>query len=135
MVAEGLVAFAADPVAARKSPLAEGYEHPDQVPDEAWLEYLRPVSGDIERARYFERMLAAMDPAELKGVDDLLRGLDVPTLVVWSTGEDAFGMEWGRRLRDLIPGARELVEVGGKLFYPEEYPEEIAAPLREHWGR
>jgi pimeloyl-ACP methyl ester carboxylesterase len=134
-LAQALVSFAADPAAARQSPLAASYEHPERVPDDAWMEYLRPLGADIERARYFERVLAAMDPAELKGVDDRLRGLDVPTLVAWSTGEGTFGIEWARRLCDLIPGARDLVEIEGKLFYPEERPEELVAQLRKHWGR
>lgn len=45
-------------------------------------------------------------------------------------------MEWAYRLRDLIPGVREVVEIdGGKLFFPEERPEKLAVQLRRHWGR
>ena len=57
-------------------------------------------------------------------------------LLVWGTAEEALGVEWAYRLRDLIPGAREVVEIdGGKLFFPEERPEELAVQLRRHWGR
>jgi pimeloyl-ACP methyl ester carboxylesterase len=127
---------AADPAAARMSPLATGYEHPDKVPDEVWREYLTPVGGTIERARAFERILAALDPAELEAAAGGLRRLDVPVLLVWGTAEEAFGVEWAYRLRDLIPGAREVVEIdGGKLFFPEERPDELAVQLRRHWGR
>jgi hypothetical protein len=32
--------------------------------------------------------------------------------------------------------ARQVVEIdGGKLFFPEERPEELAVQLRRHWGR
>jgi pimeloyl-ACP methyl ester carboxylesterase len=134
-VAPMLVQVAADLAAARESVLAGSFEHPGEVPDEAWREYLTPIGGDIERARYFERILAAIDPAELTGLNDQLRGLTVPTLVVWSKGGIAFGLEWAYRLRDLIPGAREVVEIEGPLFYPEERPAEIAQALRRHWSR
>jgi pimeloyl-ACP methyl ester carboxylesterase len=130
-----LLPLAADPAAARASMLAGSYEHPELIPDDVWREYLVPVGGDCERARYFEQILAAMYPAELEGVNDLLRGLEVPTLVVWSRGETAFGIESGRRLSELIPGARGLTKVEGKLFYPEERPEELVGALRRHWNR
>jgi pimeloyl-ACP methyl ester carboxylesterase len=135
-VAPLLPVAAADPAAARMSPLAAGYEQPDKVPDEVWREYLTPVGQTIERARIFERMLAGLDPAELAAVTGRLGRLDVPVLLVWGTADEALGLEWAYRLRDLIPGAREVVEIdGGKLFFPEERPDELAAQLRRHWGR
>jgi pimeloyl-ACP methyl ester carboxylesterase len=112
-IAPLLTVAAANPAAARMSPLATGYEHPGAVPDEVWREYLMPIGETIERARHFERMLTALDPAE-----------------------EALGVEWAYRLRDLIPGAQEVVEIdGGKLFFPEEQPEKLAVQLRRHWGR
>lgn len=134
-VAPIMAPLASDPSAARASVLAGSYEHPDQVPDDAWREYLMPVAGDMERARYFEKIVAAFDPAVMKGVNDLLGGLDVPTLIVWSRQEDTFGIEPAHQLRNLIPGAREVTEVEGKLFYPEERPEELVEALRRHWNR
>ena len=81
-------------------------------------------------------MLIALDPAELETVTPGLRHLDLPVLLVWGTAEEALGTEWAYRLRDLIPGAREVVEVdGGKLFFPEERPEQLAVQLRRHWAR
>jgi pimeloyl-ACP methyl ester carboxylesterase len=127
---------AADLAVARTSPLATGYEHPDKVPDEVWRAYLMPIGQTIERARLFERMLAGLDPAELEAVSGQLRRLNVPVLLVWGNADEALGIEWAYRLRDLIPGAREVVEIdGGKLFFPEERPEELAVQLRRHWGR
>ena len=126
-IAPLLTVAAANPAAARMSPLAVGYEHPDKVPDEVWREYLTPIGETIERARLFERMLTILDPAELEAVAGRLRHLDVPVLLVWGTAEEALGVEWAYRLRDLIPGAREVVEIdGGKLFFPEERPEKLA---------
>ena len=67
-IAPLLTVAAANPAAARMSPLATGYEHPGKVPDEVWREYLTPIGETIERARLFERMLTALDPAELEAV-------------------------------------------------------------------
>jgi pimeloyl-ACP methyl ester carboxylesterase len=134
-IAPLLTTAAVNPAAARMSPLATGYEHPDQVPDEVWREYLVPIGQTIERARLFERMLIALDPAELETVTPGLRHLDLPVLLVWGTAEEALGTEWAYRLRDLIPGARVVEIDGGKLFFPEERPEKLAVQLRRHWAR
>jgi pimeloyl-ACP methyl ester carboxylesterase len=72
----------------------------------------------------------------MKGVKDSLRDLRVPTLLVWGTADEFFGLAEAYELRDLIPGAREVAEIpGGKLFFPEEHPDELAAHLRRHWAR
>ena len=68
------------------------------------LEYLTPVGATIEPARIFERMLTALDPADLAAVAGRLRSLDVPVLLVWGTAEEAFGLEWAYRL---LRGPRE----------------------------
>ena len=51
---------------------------------------LHPGRGTIERARDFERLIAALDPAQMDAAAPL-RALDAPTLLVWGTGEAAFG--------------------------------------------
>jgi pimeloyl-ACP methyl ester carboxylesterase len=132
-VAELFVAIANDPASWRTSPLADGYEHPDRIPDEVWQSYFAP--GTIEHARDFERLMAGLDSAELAAVHDQLHALTVPTRLVWGTGYPPFGISWAHRLRDLIPGA-ELIEVdGAKVFFPEERPEDLVPHLRQLWGR
>lgn len=123
--------------AIRASALGAGFEHPDRIADEELLAYATPVAGTPERARHFERMLAALrDADDLKAVDDRLRALNVPTLLVWGTGDEAFGVEWAHRLKDTIPGVTKIVEVdGAKVFFPAERPDALVGPLRAHWGR
>jgi pimeloyl-ACP methyl ester carboxylesterase len=131
-----LPALAADPSAARTSPLAGGYEHPDKIGDDVWRAYLEPLVGTPERARNFERTLAALDSADLAAVGGALRTLRVPTLLVWGTGDDAFGLPFAYELLEMIPGAREVNEIeGARVFFPEERPEELVVHLRRHWGR
>lgn len=123
--------------AIRASALGAGFERPDRIADEELLAYAGPVAGTPERARHFERILAALrDADDLKAVDDRLRALNVPTLLVWGTGDEAFGIEWAHRLKDTIPGVTKIVEVdGAKVFFPAERPDELVGPLRAHWGR
>ncbi|MFZ0002557.1 MAG: hypothetical protein WAK76_23935, partial [Trebonia sp.] len=38
-------------------------------------------------------------------------------------------------LKDLIPGATDVVEIeGGRLFFPDERSEELVRSLRQHWA-
>ncbi|HEX3513447.1 MAG TPA: alpha/beta hydrolase [Trebonia sp.] len=136
MLAAGLAAIAADPAAWPASPLGAGFEHPELVPEDVWRSYVAVLGDTTERARDFERMVAALVPAEMDAVSQPLRALDAPTLLVWGTGDATFGVKWAYHLRDLIPGAREVVEVdGAKIFFPEERPDDLIPHLRRHWGR
>ncbi|HEY6495918.1 MAG TPA: alpha/beta hydrolase [Trebonia sp.] len=127
---------AADPSTWPSSPLAMGYEHPERIPEEVWRAYYTAAGGTTERALDFERLLTALDPADMTAIGEPLRALEVPTLIVWGTDESAFGLKWAYYLRDLIPGAREVVEVdGGKIFFPEERPADLVPQLRRHWDR
>ena len=135
-LATALTAIVDDPSGWRTSPLVAGYEHPENIPDEALREYLTPVGGTLDRARDFERMLAALDPKDLADVQDALRALDVPTLIVWGTADPAFGLKWAYQLRDTIAGAKEVIEVeGAKVFFPEERPGDLVPHLRRLWAR
>ena len=98
--------------------------------------YFTPLGETIDRARDFERALTAIDPADLSAAGPGLRALQVPTLLVWGTGDATFGIKWAYQLRDMIPGARDVIEVeGAKIFFPEERPGDLVPHLRRHWGR
>jgi pimeloyl-ACP methyl ester carboxylesterase len=130
------IAIAADPAAWEASPLGAGYQHPGEVPTDVRQAYLDASGGTGERARDFERLVAALDPADLEAVSGRLRALDVPTLLVWGTADTMFDVKWAYYLRDMIPGAREVVEIAdAKLFFPEERPGDLVPHLRRHWSR
>jgi pimeloyl-ACP methyl ester carboxylesterase len=131
-----MAGLAANPETWPANPLSALYQHPDQVPQEVWGDYLTGVGGTIERARDAERLIAAIDAADIEAVGAQLRAFTAPTLLVWGTGDAGFGIKWAHFLRDLIPGAREIVEVdGGKLFFPDERPADLVPHLRRFWGR
>src|SRR5690348_1202865 len=142
VLAPALAAVAANPEAWPTGPLAVGYEHPEKVPTEVWRAYLAP-SGDyrdndanMERARGFERLVATLDASDVDAVSRPLRALNAPTLLVWGTGDEVFGVKWAYHLRDMIPGAKEVIEIdGARLFFPEERPDDLVPHLRRHWDR
>src|SRR6185437_7358264 len=137
-LAPALAAVAANPEAWPTGPLAVGYEHPERVPTEVWRAYLAPGDDDanMKRARGFERLVAALDSSDIDAVGRSLRALNTPTLLAWGTGDETFGIKWAYHLRDMIPGAKEVIEIdGAKLFFPEERPDDLVPHLRRHWGR
>jgi pimeloyl-ACP methyl ester carboxylesterase len=128
--------LAATPATWPTHPLSMAYEHPESVPEDVWRDYLEGTGATVERAREFERLIAALDPADIEAVGGELRALQAPTLLVWGTADANFAVKWAYHLRDLIPGARDVIEVdGAKLFFPEERPADLVPHLRRHWGR
>jgi pimeloyl-ACP methyl ester carboxylesterase len=135
-IAPLVLAVTADPSAWRTSPVADGYEDPAGIPDDALRAYFTAIGGTQEAARYFELIMASLDPAELAAAGPALRSLDVPVLLVWGTGYPPFDVKWAYRLRDQMPAVREVIEIdGAKLLFPEERPEALVTALRRHWGR
>ncbi|MGH3193051.1 MAG: alpha/beta fold hydrolase [Streptosporangiaceae bacterium] len=131
-----MAGLAADPETWPTNPLSVGYQYPDRVPQDAWRDYLTGIAGTIERAREGERLVASLDAADIEAAGGQLRALKVPTLLVWGTADTNFAVTWAYHLRDLIPGAREVVEIeGAKLFFPEERSEDLVPHLRRLWDR
>jgi pimeloyl-ACP methyl ester carboxylesterase len=135
-LAESMVATFNAPGTWATSPLAFAFEDPAAVPQDAWRAFFAPIAATIDRARAFERSIAAIDAADLSAVSGALRTLEVPTLLVWGTADEAFGLKWAYQLRDMIPGARDVIEVdGAKTFFPFERPDDLAEHLRNFWAR
>ena len=83
--AAGSPAIAADPAAWPTSPLAWPTQHPERVPEEVWRDYLTGSAGPSERARDFERMIAALDAGRPGRRQRAAARADAPTLLVWGT--------------------------------------------------
>jgi len=125
----------ADLAAARAAVFAMGYEDPEFLTLEMVRAFLEPVIGTPERALQFERMLSLLEPSDLLAAEPALSKLDVPTLVVWGTGDEFFELRWAYWLRDTIPGVTDVIEIpGAKLFFPHERARELAAHLQRHWA-
>jgi pimeloyl-ACP methyl ester carboxylesterase len=87
--------------------------------------------ADPHRRAKTRRFLAGqLDPANHRATAEALAGLrafDHPTLIVWGEDDPHFGPDWGRRLREEIPGAErlELLPDTGHLLM-EERPDDLA---------
>ena len=124
--------LAGDPRRARRMLYGSGYQDTDRLPLEkvrAWQEPVMTNGG-----RELQRFIAGLRPDDLEAAAPRLAQLTVPTLLVWGTGDRFFGVEHAYRLRDLIPGATDVVEVpGARLFFPDERPGDLAEPLVTFW--
>ena len=98
--------------------------------------YIRANLGDRHRRAKSKRFLAGqLDPANNHVTLELLDGLrrfDHPTLLVWAEDDPHFGLEWGRRLCEDIPGPvrLEVLQETGHLLM-EERPERFAQLVGE----
>jgi len=119
-----------------RSPQALGpaYEHPEMAGDATIDDYLCPLVASEQRTRDLQRFLAAFDNRQTLAIEDRLKRLMVPTLIVWGTDDVYFDVKWSHWLADTIPGTRRRVELkGARLFFPEERWQEFDQELRRHW--
>jgi pimeloyl-ACP methyl ester carboxylesterase len=80
------------------------------------------------------RYTVGLAPNPLQGIASLLRTCRVPTRIVWGMSDTIFSPGNPDYLASILPrvtGIRQLRKA--KLFFPEEYPDVIAAEARLHW--
>ena len=119
---------------ARRRLFRFGYQDPASLPDDIARAWLEPLLANRERARQYVRLFSSIRARDLLAVEPALKQLEVPTLIVWGTGDTFFDPKWAYWLRDTIPGATEVVELGGaRLLFPDERACELATALRRHW--
>jgi pimeloyl-ACP methyl ester carboxylesterase len=118
----------------RKRMYGRTYQDIDNLPEDIARVWLEAQTGTAEAARQSQRLLTSLHARDLLAAEPALRRLQVPTLIVWGTGDLFFRRKWAYWLRDTIPGATEVVEIDkGRLFFPDERAAELTAALRRHW--
>ncbi|MGB6456656.1 MAG: alpha/beta hydrolase [Streptosporangiaceae bacterium] len=118
----------------RKRMYGAGYQDIANLPVEIARAWLEPLFGTAESARQNDRILPSLRARDLLAIEPALARLQVPTLIVWGTGDKFFPRKWAYWLRDTIPGASKVVEIdGARLFFPDERAAELTAALRCHW--
>ena len=114
--------------------LGPAYEQPQHLGDDSIEAYLRPLVGSEQRIRDLQRFLAAFDCRHTVAIEDRLRELKAPTLIVWGTDDVYFDVRWSHWLAQAIPGTRRRVEFeGARIFFPEERAAEFNGELATHW--
>jgi pimeloyl-ACP methyl ester carboxylesterase len=118
----------------RKRMYGTGYQDIANLPVDIARAWLEPLFGTAESARRNDRILPSLHARDLLAIEPALARLQVPTLVVWGTGDKFFPRKWAYWLRDTIPGADKVVEIdGARIFFPDERAGELTAALRRHW--
>jgi pimeloyl-ACP methyl ester carboxylesterase len=110
------------------------YQDVANLPEEIVQAWLEPALGTAESARQSQRLLTSLHARDLLAAEPALARLQVPTLIVWGTGDIFFRRKWAYWLRDTIPGATGVIEIdGARLFFPDERAAEFTEALRRHW--
>jgi pimeloyl-ACP methyl ester carboxylesterase len=110
---------------------ARAYADPRVLTDEVYRLYIDPLRATPDTRNNFHRYWIAFDHAQTVAVESKLRQLQVPTLVVWALEDIYFDVKWAYWLKATIPGVVRVVEVpGAKLFFPEDRPHTLIAPLQ-----
>lgn len=113
-----------------------GYQDVANLPVDIARAWLEPLFGTAESARKGDHIMPSLHARDLLAIEPALARLQIPTLIVWGTGDKFFDRKWAYWLRDTIPGANEVVEIdGARLFFPDERAAEFTAALRRHWDR
>ena len=115
-------------------PLFRSYADPGILTDELIRLYLQPLLSSPQRVDAFQRYWLGFDNTHTTAIHGALKTLVVPTLIVWGLQDIFFDRKWAYWLKDTIPGARRVVEVDdARLFFAEDRPDALAAPLLAFW--
>ena len=111
-----------------------GYQDIENLPEDLARFWLESQFATPELARQNQRIMTSLHARDLLAIEPALARLQVPTLIVWGTGDKFFRLKWAYWLRNTIPGATEVVELSGaRIFFPDERATELTAALRRHW--
>lgn len=110
------------------------YSDPSHPSDTAIGQYLAPLVSSYERSALTNRFAASLAPNPLAGITGRLRRCQVPTRIVWGTGDRIFSPGNVEYLVSVLPrvtGIRKIPDA--KLFFPEELPDLIAQEAMTLW--
>jgi len=112
------------------------FSNPAHPTDAALEQYLAPLVASPERKALVNRYTLGLTPNPLAGIAPLLKKSTVPTRVVWGMSDTIFSTGNPDYLAGLLPQFRGIRRIPqAKLFFPEEYPDIIAAEARLLWDR
>ncbi|MGW5678898.1 alpha/beta fold hydrolase [Streptomyces sp. NPDC003860] len=120
----------------RRLPMTWGWMSKRPVDHDVMDGWFRPVweSADIRRdlRKY---VLSAPPKSELLRWAEKLREFEGPALVAWAAEDKVMPPEHGRRLAELLPGARHVEIPDSYTLIPEDRPAELAAHMAEFLAR
>ncbi len=133
-LADATAQWLTDKALARSTFGAAVFRDPSRLADETIEYYARPLaSSPLRRAQYHAFHLA-LEPNPLAGIEAELKRSKVPVRIVWGADDDIFSPADANYLDRTFPQSQGVRFVpGGKLFFPEEFPDVIAEEARRLW--
>lgn len=133
-LADATAQWLTDKALARSTFGAAVYHDPSHFADETIEYYVTPlVSSPLRRAQYHAFHLA-LEPNPLAGIESALKRSTVPVRIVWGASDDIFVQADAHYLDHTFPRSQGIRLVpGGKLFFPEEFPDVIAEEAKRLW--
>jgi pimeloyl-ACP methyl ester carboxylesterase len=117
-----------------RAALSVAYQDPGALSDDTIRTYFEPLVRSPERIEQVAGYLTAIDRGELAETVDALKALEAPVLVLWGTDDGFFDVERAHWLKANLRSVVDVVEIaGGRVFWPEEYPELLNEKLRALW--
>lgn len=111
------------------------YQNPEMVEDSTVDAYIGPIAVSEERTKALARFILSFDHKQTVRIESSLRKLNVPTLIIWGTGDIFFDKKWAYWLADAIPAAEQPIELEGAcLLLPEERWSEFNDAVSQFWA-
>lgn len=111
------------------------FTYPQHPSDEAIDTYFRPLVESPERVRLTDAYAMGLDPNPLAGLEATLKQRTQPVRILWGTGDTIFAAASPDYLDRLFPNSRGVRRIeGAKLFFPEEFPHELAQEALKLWA-
>jgi len=126
-----------DPASARSPQGLVGacFTYPDRFRDDTLECYLGAFTKSPLRMKQYGQFALALEMNVLAGVESALQQFPSPVRILWGTGDAIFSAASPELLNRTFPLSRGIRRIeGAKLFWPEEFPELIAAEARTLWG-
>lgn len=134
-LADATARWLTDHALARATFGAAVYAEPERLADETIDYYVAPLVASPLRRQQYHAFHMALAPDPLAGIEAALRRCQAPVRIVWGAADDIFGVADADYLDWIFPRSRGIRRVpGGKLFFPEERPDVIAAEAMRLWG-
>lgn len=112
------------------------YQHPDQVTDEEIDAYITPLATLPGQVDALAEFINAFNSDQTTVLAEALTRLNVPTLIIWGTGDIFFDLTGARWLASTLPEAREPVILeDGALLLASERADEVNAAISAFWLR
>ncbi|HJU38572.1 MAG TPA: alpha/beta hydrolase, partial [Tahibacter sp.] len=134
-LADATAQWLTDRELARSTFGAAVFAHPERLAAETIDCYAAPLVVTPRRRAQYHAFHVALAPNPLAGIEAALKRCTMPVRIVWGDADDIFAPADADYLDRTFANSRGVRHVpGGKLFFPEEFPDVIAEEALRLWG-